>query len=197
MRNGSGNKRQYDALRTIILVIGALALFFTIGFLYGERETLRSVKLANEARRHSTFAVVTWQKTAVDSRVEECERMIEDLLFEEEIITAGLQDLFRNFNYQPNLKIWWNRKRVRPGTAVLIYNEADLPSDFTEKGKPEFILPHNAKKGDVVMLLGEKDGVVRVYFPTGDFAGKIGTFEPSRRFDRQGALVYREIGFTA
>ncbi len=108
---------------------------------------------------------------------------------ERRMVVEALLPVFRKAKYQPNLRIWWNRGQLQPWTAILLYNADSMPAGrFTDRNG--FVLLHHAKRGERAVYIGEEGGLATVLVLTGDFEGKILTFKPWQRFDRQGALVY-------
>jgi hypothetical protein len=192
-----GNSRgtQPNGWRSIAFKASIVVLVFIAGFVYGERETTKTLHEAEAKRIAANCQVITWQATIADSekcrqseREQELKQVIACLDHENRIIASGLRELFQYVPVQPNLRIWWNRKQLQPWTAVLIYNMDAMPDKFTDRNG--FVFPHHAKRGDTAVLIGEDRGMMTVFCLTGPFAGELITFRPQMRRDRQGVLAY-------
>lgn len=195
MKDGSENKRQYGVMRSIITAACVLVLVFITGYMYGERETMKTVREAEAKRTAANCQIITWQTAIGGSqkcqqleREQELERVIACLDHENEIIARGLRELFRDVPVEPNLRIWWNQGKLQSWTAVLIYNVDAIQGRFIDKNG--FVFPHQAKRGEKAIFIGEDRGMATVFCLTGPFAGELIIFRPQMRKDQQGMLAY-------
>lgn len=181
----------------ILFVVSLLAHAWGIdrgglGMLQASRESDekqdKAYATALESQKKCYETLLASQKT----RYQEAERWArEDIALLErdrDLLETALHELFRNVDFELSLEIQWNQKRLQPWTGVVLFNADTRPDRFTDKRG--FIFLHLAKKGERAVYLGEGGGRVMVLCLTGDFAGRLLTFRPWQRFDRQGALVY-------
>lgn len=161
----------------------------------GGLAVLKEWQAADAKRVAANCQIMTWQAAIEGSqkcqqleREQELERVIACLDHENEIIARGLRELFRDVPVEPNLRIWWNRGKLQSWTAVLIYNADAVQGRFIDKNG--FVFPHQAKRGEKAIFIGEDRGMATVFCLTGPFAGELITFRPQMRKDQQGMLAY-------